>query len=71
MFDFFKILTNPPAFSILSLADLEMKSVFIVNFSFNSPVPKTLSLTNLFLTNFFIFQIFYINFFFTINFFIF
>ena len=34
-------------FSILSLADLEMKSVLIVNFSFNSPVPKTLSLSNL------------------------
>ena len=56
LFEVFKILTNPPAFSILSLADLEMKSVLIVNFSFNSPVPKTLSLTNLFLTIFLSFR---------------
>ena len=44
---------SPPAFSILSLADLEMKSVLIVNFSLNSPVPRTLSLTNLFLIIFY------------------
>ena len=49
LFSFYLKLTDPPAFSIFALADLEIKSVFTFNFSFISPVPRTFNFSYFFL----------------------